>query len=429
MPSPKRSGTAFPTSSLDVLACLAAGFNAIQRRGEQCAAKALVTMRVSTMTYATPPTPQNRSATVAVIALAAVAFTVVAPTAMARSKKPAPAKPPVQATAPAPLPDGAAAQKAAPSASAPLSETQAKKDTPLTKAPPPDQWSADEIAAAQMLCSTLIGGLVGDYRLLPPVRQGRCGDAQPVEVHSLGKSPAVIIDPPAILNCRMTATLAAWIDKTLQPIARDKLGQQVVRLHNATSYACRNRYNSPSEKLSEHALANAIDISTFQLQDGRVLEVEQLWGPTLRVLVAQAEAKAAKAVTSGGGSGWQASTQSASMAADPMASDPVPSAAPAKAAKTKGKSVVVKTGTEAPIDKRPEAHQGSSALKKALADKAQKLGVSVPPPRTPEAIFVHALHDASCTMFGTVLGPEANDAHKDHFHLDLAVRKGSSFCQ
>ena len=29
------------------------------------------------------------------------------------------------------------------------------------------------------------------------------------------------------------------------------------------------------------------------------------------------------------------------------------------------------------------------------------------------------------TMFGTVLGPEANEAHRDHLHLDMALRKHS----
>ena len=28
-----------------------------------------------------------------------------------------------------------------------------------------------------------------------------------------------------------------------------------------------------------------------------------------------------------------------------------------------------------------------------------------------------------------VLGPEANDAHREHFHLDLAPRPGSSYCE
>ena len=39
--------------------------------------------------------------------------------------------------------------------------------------------------------------------------------------------------------------------------------------------------------------------------------------------------------------------------------------------------------------------------------------------------FVRKVHDDACNIFGTVLGPEANDAHKDHFHLDMKKRRRS----
>ena len=35
-------------------------------------------------------------------------------------------------------------------------------------------------------------------------------------------------------------------------------------------------------------------------------------------------------------------------------------------------------------------------------------------------VFLHAAHDAACGAFGTVLGPDYNAAHADHFHLDQA---------
>jgi hypothetical protein len=33
--------------------------------------------------------------------------------------------------------------------------------------------------------------------------------------------------------------------------------------------------------------------------------------------------------------------------------------------------------------------------------------------------LMHFAHDAACTRFTTVLGPDANSLHHDHFHLDL----------
>ena len=35
-----------------------------------------------------------------------------------------------------------------------------------------------------------------------------------------------------------------------------------------------------------------------------------------------------------------------------------------------------------------------------------------------ESRFLHDLHDGACRVFDAVLGPEHNEAHRDHFHLD-----------
>jgi hypothetical protein len=48
---------------------------------------------------------------------------------------------------------------------------------------------------------------------------------------------------------------------------------------------------------------------------------------------------------------------------------------------------------------------------------------------TNEAEFLHKVHNGACGIFGTVLGPEANEAHRNHLHLDLATRKHSAFCE
>ena len=37
-----------------------------------------------------------------------------------------------------------------------------------------------------------------------------------------------------------------------------------------------------------------------------------------------------------------------------------------------------------------------------------------------ERAFLRNVHDGACTVFTTVLGPEHDAAHHDHFHLDLA---------
>ena len=43
--------------------------------------------------------------------------------------------------------------------------------------------------------------------------------------------------------------------------------------------------------------------------------------------------------------------------------------------------------------------------------------------------FLRAAHASACRVFGTVLGPEANAAHRNHFHVDMAERKIKSICE
>ena len=47
-----------------------------------------------------------------------------------------------------------------------------------------------------------------------------------------------------------------------------------------------------------------------------------------------------------------------------------------------------------------------------------------------EQRFLHTVHGAACDEFRTVLGPKANRAHRDHFHLDLQNRRsGGHYCR
>ena len=43
--------------------------------------------------------------------------------------------------------------------------------------------------------------------------------------------------------------------------------------------------------------------------------------------------------------------------------------------------------------------------------------------------FLNSVRDEACKTFGTVLGPGADEAHKNHLHLDMKQRRGASFCQ
>jgi hypothetical protein len=238
---------------------------------------------------------------------------------------------------------------------------------------------------------------------------------------------------------------------TLQPAAQELLGSPVVRIRNASGYVCRNRVSTTfhNGRLSEHALANAIDISAFVTADGRTVEVLRQWGPTARDLREQQE-RAEEAVAAARAAAKEAETEAASAA---RAATKVPRAkreeAKAEAARKKDEAQrkraevekleaerrdLVRTaellrvksdGGQTPRLQRADQKKFSDA--RGLPATPSKDDAGLTP--SPEAAFLRRLHKGACGTFGTVLGPDANEAHRDHFHFDLAARKRSAFCE
>ena len=48
-----------------------------------------------------------------------------------------------------------------------------------------------------------------------------------------------------------------------------------------------------------------------------------------------------------------------------------------------------------------------------------------------ERAFLRRLHESACKRFGTVLGPNYNSAHANHFHFDMGktMKDGSTYCR
>jgi hypothetical protein len=91
------------------------------------------------------------------------------------------------------------------------------------------------------------------------------------------------------LSCEATAALALWLEREVQPLARQMLGSPVVEIRHYGGYNCRNIAGNVFWKdvRSQHATANAIDIAGFTLADGRTVSVAKGWpgnGPEGRFL-------------------------------------------------------------------------------------------------------------------------------------------------
>ena len=160
------------------------------------------------------------------------------------------------------------------------------------KAPqgPTAAWTDMEIKAALMQCIKALAPITADVVPLDPVRDGNCGAPAPVLVKSIGSTESISFDPPLVLDCAMVVGLDRWLKNSVQPAAKEALSSPVSKIIGS-SYACRNVYNRPDGHLSQHAFANAIDLPTFVLADGRKVDFTHDWGPTERDLVAAEKAK------------------------------------------------------------------------------------------------------------------------------------------
>ena len=78
-----------------------------------------------------------------------------------------------------------------------------------------------------------------------------------------------------LASCKLAVAYALFEEHGLQPAARKVFGQPVARVDHLGSFACRNIGNS--QRRSQHATANALDIAGFRLQDGRRISVARHW--------------------------------------------------------------------------------------------------------------------------------------------------------
>jgi hypothetical protein len=82
---------------------------------------------------------------------------------------------------------------------------------------------------------------------------------------------------PVRVSCPMAAALYLWEREVVLPAAIRHLASRVVRIDHAGTYACRRVSGDAAGRPSEHATANAIDVTGFVFPDGRRVSVLAAW--------------------------------------------------------------------------------------------------------------------------------------------------------
>lgn len=183
-------------------------------------------------------------------------------------------------------------------------------------------------AAEERRQARLRGQVCGDVAIQGEVLgrvngRGACGIDSAVKVRSVA---GVTLSPRATIDCPTARALKQWVERGVLPAVGGE-GGGVSSLRVVSHYACRNRNNASSGRLSEHAFGRAIDVAGIRLRDGTEMTLLTDWN--------------------------------------------------------------------------------------SADDGAQ----------------LRQMWRAACGPFGTVLGPESNRFHRDHFHFDTARYRSGPYCR
>lgn len=164
--------------------------------------------------------------------------------------------------------------------------------TPLMINDPPGfitRWKLKAIDDEQ--CQALLAEanrqkLISTKRVAPS--QGACPLTDVVQVNDFG---SVKLSHRFLASCRLALSSALFVEQQVKPLSRQWLNSEVTRIDHLGSFACRNIYHRANGPLSEHATANALDISGFRLENGQRIGVLKGWAqpqaqPFLHALLA-----------------------------------------------------------------------------------------------------------------------------------------------
>ncbi len=120
-----------------------------------------------------------------------------------------------------------------------------------------------------------------------PDSAGECPLTNVVRVRDFG---AVKLSSSFLASCPLALSSALYVEQQAAPLTERLMMSRLTRIEHLGSFACRNIYHRPDARRSEHASAQALDISGFRLADGRHFTVLRGWrqeesAPWLRALL------------------------------------------------------------------------------------------------------------------------------------------------
>ena len=125
-------------------------------------------------------------------------------------------------------------------------------------------------------CRALLDRAGVSYVAMKLKGTGQCRHSDAVRLRQ--EDGAVSLSPASVApSCPVAAALKLWEWQVVQPAAQQILGKPVETIQHLGSYSCRRIYGRAQGSFSEHATADAIDISGFILEGGKRISVARDW--------------------------------------------------------------------------------------------------------------------------------------------------------
>lgn len=121
-------------------------------------------------------------------------------------------------------------------------------------------------------CMMRLNKVEAAYEPASLVTDAGCGSTFAVRASKIGQAK---LKSAPFMSCRLAETLAEWENEVLQPAARAHFGKPIQRIQHIGTYNCRRIRGS--SRMSQHAYANAIDVSGFVLEGGGTISLKRDW--------------------------------------------------------------------------------------------------------------------------------------------------------
>jgi hypothetical protein len=117
-----------------------------------------------------------------------------------------------------------------------------------------------------------------DIPAMPVAAKTSCAIEVPVRLKSIKTRARTVtkvrLPEEPVVSCQFAERLTAWLGNLVAPLIAGRMSADLRAVHTGPGYECRNRNGAAVGKLSAHAIGQAIDISVFELSNGKSIAIK-----------------------------------------------------------------------------------------------------------------------------------------------------------